>query len=705
MGRTLGVLAVGRYMSEAWFGRQPARDPPGYRRARNGPARPPAGPAPSVRHGQPEPERQGPSEPNRPAGMALIVTGTVLLLAVSMSPPFLNVKLLGLIMIVVDALQRVSSWLWRNRQVGNGPTRLRAGPAPLPCRGQSEPGGQARPELTRPTGIALIVTGAVLLLAVSISLPFLNVKLLGLIMIVAGLVKVGALQRVSSWLWRNRRVVMAARVPLDTLLEANAPAPPRPSNASRRRGRARGGEATEGVLVLGSRVPLPSRPDKIRRVYAPSGPVPHGHRHWALQGTIIAVLLVGIAAALWLAATWPGAHYMVYVAWMLPIAELALLVLGQAHFRLWFREAPPARFSEMIIQITTAGHEPARVTEIIKQIRGYTLTMNYEIWVVTEPGYPTEYQLADRVLVVPLGFEAKSQKKARALEYSRRIRHKLGLERGDVKILFNDDDVTLTEAYINRAFAADYDVCEGVITPRTRYADWPPWHFLVSHADDVRTHSCLVYCSVFQGMLRRPLHVHGEGLVVTGEAEGLVTWDWPVTASEDLVFGQRAAGLGLEWGWFHEYAEVTSPWGLRDYLTQRRRWLWGDIHAITHRAVISFPAAVLVAGKYVIGMTALLCSAVGWYLRLTGKIQATAGIFDYAKLSVLAWVAVFFACGWIGASSAQEGRGDDSRLLAGVVAVVMVPVSLLLTLAAVLVPLAQGDPRTFTVIRKTKGAQ
>jgi hypothetical protein len=610
--------------------------------------------------------------------MALIVTGTVLLLAVSISLPFLNVKLLGLIMIVVAALQRVSSLLWRNGRVGNGSARALVDSAPSPRHGQPEPVRQARPELTMLTGMALIVTGAVLLVAVSISLPFLNVKLLGLIMIVAGLVKVGALQGVSSWAWRNRRVVMAAWVPLDTLLKANAPALPRPSTASRRRGRARG-EATEAV--------------------------PHGHRHWALQGTIIAALIVGIAAALWLAATWPGAHYMVYVAWMLPIAELALLVLGQAHFRLWFREAPPARFSEMIIQITTAGHEQARVTEIIKQIRGYSLTMNYEIWVVTEPGYPTEYQLADRVLVVPPGFEAKSQKKARALEYSRRIRHEMGLERGDVKILFNDDDVTLTEAYINRAFAADYDVCEGVITPRTRYADWPPWHFLVSHADDVRTHSCLVYCSVFQGVLRRPLHVHGEGLVVTGEAEGLVTWDWPVTASEDLVFGQRAAGLGLEWGWFHEYAEVTSPWGLRDYLTQRRRWLWGDIHAITHRAVISFPSAVLVASKYVIGMTALLCSAVGWYLRLTGKIQATAGIFDYAKLSVLAWVAVFFACGWIGASSAQEGRGDDSRLLAGVVAVVMVPVSLLLTLAAVLVPLAQGDPRTFTVIRKTKGAQ
>ena len=53
--------------------------------------------------------------------------------------------------------------------------------------------------------MALIITGTVLLLAVSISLPFLNVKLLGLIVIVAGLVKVRALQRASSWLWRNRR--------------------------------------------------------------------------------------------------------------------------------------------------------------------------------------------------------------------------------------------------------------------------------------------------------------------------------------------------------------------------------------------------------------------------------------------------------------------------------------------------------------------
>jgi N-acetylglucosaminyltransferase len=154
MGRTLGVVAVGRYVSEAWFGRQ--LHPPARRQVRNGPA-----------------------------------------------PPL-------------------------------------AGQAPLPRHGQPEPVAQARPGLTKPAGTALITTGTVLLLAVSIPLPFLNVKLLGLIMIVAGLVKARAPQRVSGWLRRNRREVMAGRAPHDALLEASAPvarpAGRRAARAQRRRG-------------------------------------------------------------------------------------------------------------------------------------------------------------------------------------------------------------------------------------------------------------------------------------------------------------------------------------------------------------------------------------------------------------------------------------------------------------------------------------
>ena len=95
---------MGRYVSEAWFGRQLARHPPANRWASKAPARP---------------------DLTRPAGMTLITAGTVLL-AVRIPLPFLNVKLLALIMIVaglvrVRAVQRASSWLRQNRRVSYPP--------------------------------------------------------------------------------------------------------------------------------------------------------------------------------------------------------------------------------------------------------------------------------------------------------------------------------------------------------------------------------------------------------------------------------------------------------------------------------------------------------------------------------------------------------------------------------------------------------
>lgn len=402
---------------------------------------------------------------------------------------------------------------------------------------------------------------------------------------------------------------------------------------------------------------------------------------------------------------WPGIRYLIYAVWMVPIIELALLAVGHIFYRYRFRVARPGTFRLLIIQVTTTGREQDRVNEVIHQIRGYRLRMPHEIWVVTEPGQDDCYPEADRVLRVPAKFSAKSERKARALEYSRRARISLGLAVRDVKILFNDDDVAPTKGYIETAFTADYDVCEGITAPRAQYAVRPLGHFLASHADDMRTHACLVYCSVFQGIIGRPLHVHGEGLTVTGEAESIVTWDWPAFASEDLVFGQKAARAGLQWGWFHEYAELTSPWTVRDYITQRRRWLWGDIHGILHREVMSWPSAFMILGKYVFGLTTLLFSAVGLYMRLGGQLPGASPIYDVAKLSTVAWLAVFFSCGWIGASSGVSFRNNDSRLLNAVTAVIMAPVSIMLTLAGIFVPLVQGNPRTFQVISKTRRGQ
>ena len=119
-----------------------------------------------------------------------------------------------------------------------------------------------------------------------------------------------------------------------------------------------------------------------------------------------------------------------------------------------------------------------------------------------------------------------------------------------------------------------------------------------------------------------------------------------------------------------------------------------------------FRLPLLVLGEVSVGVWALLCSATGLCLRLTGVIPPTAGVLDYTKLSLLAWVAMFFTCGWIARRIEHAGRPHhDSRMMAGVMAVLMMPVGLVLTFGAIAIPLVQGTRVTFRSIRKTGTAR
>lgn len=98
----------------------------------------------------------------------------------------------------------------------------------------------------------------------------------------------------------------------------------------------------------------------------------------------------------------------------------------------------------------------------------------------------------------------------------------------------------------------------------------------------------------------------------------------------------------------------------------------------------------------------MLFSVAGIALKLAGALPAASPVYDVAKLALLTWLAVFFAVGWIGASGRVDGRNEDSRLLNALMAVVFSPLSCLVTTAGIVIPLLQGNPRTFAVIRKTR---
>lgn len=380
---------------------------------------------------------------------------------------------------------------------------------------------------------------------------------------------------------------------------------------------------------------------------------------------------------------------LILVAWFTPMLCIAMIVTGFVYARRTASRASGPPPTLLIIQITTVGNE-STVNEIIRRIRGYELTIPHRIWVVTEPWADHDYRGADELIVVPEEFRCRSSYKARALEYSRQIRVERRLNDYLVKVLFLDDDSVPTKRYIERVSLADYDVCEGIPTPRTGYGRF------LSHMDDLRTINCLYMCSVFQG-LGHPIHVHGEGLCVRGTAEALVTWNYDMFASEDLVFGHMAVIRGRSWGFVWEYLEITSPFTWKDFLAQRRRWLWGNIHAVRH--VLPVRSSILLIGLYTYGIFTFVASTVGIALALAGVLAPSPSMTPWLLLSMALWLSMFAMSGVINSGGRTTRVGRQVRDVT--VSVLLAFVTSAVAIGVQVVALFKGNPHRFEVIQKT----
>ncbi len=399
--------------------------------------------------------------------------------------------------------------------------------------------------------------------------------------------------------------------------------------------------------------------------------------------------------------------WILLVFFLRPAVDLLAIAFGEWWFQCRFR-VNRVRFSRLIIQVTTIGREQDRVNEILWEIHSKNLSMPYETWVVNEPDVGDTYPGADRVITVPRDFQARSKYKARALEYSRQVRTQEGLDRPDLKILFLDDDTSPTLAYIETAFASDYDLSQGAIATRNKYGSLPLRHFFLSHMDDMRLLGCFTYCGLFQGVLGRPLYVHGEGLTVTGSAERSITWDFPIYASEDLVFGHNGTLNGHTWGYFHEYIENTSPWTWTAFVKQRRRWLWGNLDGIWRREVLPLSSAVLLMANYLFGTLTYFASTTATVLLFSGVIEnVPQAVYAVFWASFAAWLGGFAISGWINSA----GDTDDmthrfsyfgKRIWQVCSAVVLAPVTATCAIVVGLICFYLGDPKSFEVIAKTK---
>jgi hypothetical protein len=400
-------------------------------------------------------------------------------------------------------------------------------------------------------------------------------------------------------------------------------------------------------------------------------------------------------------------QWVLLVFFMIPLIEVVLAVSGALWAHFGYAQAP-GKFKKLIIQITTVGKEPELVQRTINKIRSYKVDMCHEIWVVIEPGHYVDYENADEVIVVPSSFVCKPVDKARALEYTRGLRSKRNLDRADVKILFVDDDTLPSAKYIELAFNGDYDLCQGVTVPSRWYAVGGWKHLLLSHLDNIRTRNCLIYCSCTQGITQKPLFVHGEGLCITGRTESVITWNRPIVASDDLVFGTNAAHQGMSWGYFHAAIQLVSPWSFKENLNQRWRWTWGNFDAIANREIMPLGAAIFKGLKYALGFASILASTTGAILLLMGiaKVPPQAHVAFWASL--FAWFLSYGVTGWINSGGEPNRELRESalrfwafRVAQTLLATVLTPITALTPIYIISYSILRGRPRKFIMIKKS----
>lgn len=401
---------------------------------------------------------------------------------------------------------------------------------------------------------------------------------------------------------------------------------------------------------------------------------------------------------------------LLFVSFLLPLLEAVLILIGTIYAELRYKKAPE-KFSLMIIQITTVGREPELVQRAVDTIRSYNLKMPYEIWVVLEPDMFTDYQNVDHVIVTPADFVCNPVDKARALEYSRRVRVERGLNREDVKIVFMDDDSLPSKKYLESAFAGDYDICQGITIPNRWYAIGGWQHFLLSHLDDPRSRNCLIYCSTTQGILGKPIYVHGEGLTITGKCEDIIKWDFHIVGSDDLVFGTNAAHQGLRWGYHNRAIQIVSPWTFQEHLTQRWRWTWGNIDAIRNRKVMPLNYSAAVLFKYLIGYITTFGSFTGIALLATGAVELPRTVQIIFIASFALWLITYAIPGFI-SSGGQPNRQLRPnpikywgfKIVQTILAVLMIPMSAFAPMLVITYCVLRGRPERFVVIAKSNAS-
>ncbi|MCI4455386.1 MAG: glycosyltransferase [Sulfolobus sp.] len=242
---------------------------------------------------------------------------------------------------------------------------------------------------------------------------------------------------------------------------------------------------------------------------------------------------------------------------------------------------------KVIFQITSRGFNVDAVRRSVESLKYWArkYLKDYEIWLVTEPDALIDEIDGVRVIKVPSDFRTNNNTKfkARALEYARLLRKPYA--RDDVWVYFMDEESVVGEDTIlgiidfienNRG-----EIGQGLIV----YSNLFGKNLLASLADSIRSSGDVSFY-YFQIMTGFVSWMHGSHVLVRSDVEASIGWDFGVTWGEDSLFGLEAQRRGYRIRWLKGRLYEQSPFTIRDFLKQRRRWVFHSLDVLRRKTSV-----------------------------------------------------------------------------------------------------------------------
>lgn len=240
----------------------------------------------------------------------------------------------------------------------------------------------------------------------------------------------------------------------------------------------------------------------------------------------------------------------------------------------------------LIFQITSKGTNANAIKKSIKSIHDSCngILKNYRIDVVVEP----EASISGNANIITVPKEFKTENgtlhKARANQYALLSRKGKGENTPYYWIYHMDEESVLTKQclfglleFVIKSKKIGKLIGQGEII----YPHYFGKNLLTSLCDGMRSALCLGMCRRFMNS-ESPFMFHGSHIIIRADIEDKVQWDFGTASlTEDILFCHKAYKIfGAIFGWCNGILEEQSPFSIKDFFKQRRRWFIGTCQCV-----------------------------------------------------------------------------------------------------------------------------